>query len=39
MEASTMFDTTPLRHFIEHSYLETLRRITEFLEMIGADVA
>lgn len=34
MSESTMFDTTPLRHFIEYSYLETLRRIAGFFEMI-----
>ena len=34
MSESTMFDTTPLRHFIEYSYLETLRRIAGFFELI-----
>jgi len=32
-----MMDTTPLRHFIEYRYLETLRRIAGFFEMIGND--
>lgn len=34
MSECTMFDTTPLRHFIEYSYLETLRRIAGFFELI-----
>jgi fido (protein-threonine AMPylation protein) len=34
MSESTTFDTTPLYHFIEYSYLETLRRISGFFELI-----
>lgn len=37
MSESSMMDTTPLRHFIEYSYLETLRRIEGFFEMIEND--
>lgn len=37
MSECTMFDTTPLRHFIEYSYLETLRRIAGFFELIESE--
>lgn len=34
MSECTPHDTSPLRHFIEYSYLETLRRIAGFFELI-----
>lgn len=37
MSECTMLDTSPLRHFIEYSYLETLRRISGFFELIEND--
>ena len=35
LESSTWADTTPVYHFIEYSYLETLRRISGFFSLIG----
>ena len=37
LDACTLTDTTPLYHFIEYSYLETLRRIAGFFQMAGED--
>jgi fido (protein-threonine AMPylation protein) len=37
MSESSTHDTTPLRHFIEYSYLETLRRIAGFFELVEND--
>ena len=35
LESSTWADTSPLFHFIEYSYLETLRRIAGFFSLAG----
>jgi Fic family protein len=35
LEASTWSDTSPLYHFLEFSYLETLDRISGFFRLIG----
>lgn len=35
LEASAWMDTDPLLHFLEFSYLETLRRISGFFNLIG----
>jgi Fic family protein len=35
LESSTWADTTPLFHFLEYSYLETLRRISGFFQLVG----
>lgn len=37
LEACTITDTSPLFHFIEYSYLETLRRIAGFFEIVRVD--
>lgn len=37
LDACILTDTTPLYHFIEYSYLETLRRIAGFFQMAGED--
>jgi len=34
LEACTLEDSSPLLHFIEYSYLETLRRIAGFFEIV-----
>lgn len=34
LEASTWADTSPLHHFLEYSYLETLRRISGFFNLV-----
>lgn len=35
MESSSWGDTGPLFHFLEYSYLETLRRISGFFKLVG----
>jgi len=37
LESSTWADTSPIFHFLEYSYLETLRRISGFFNLIGRD--
>ena len=37
LEECTLADPTPLLHFIEYSYLETLRRIAGFFELVRVD--
>jgi Fic family protein len=34
LEASTWADTSPLFHFLEFSYLETLKRISGFFNLV-----
>lgn len=34
LESSTLADTSPLHNFLEYSYLETLRRISGFFDLI-----
>ena len=36
LDSSSWADTTPLFHFLEYSYLETLRRISGFFKLVGS---
>ncbi len=38
LEECTLWDVSPLRRFLEYSYLETLERISGFFRIVDPDV-